>query len=635
MPSDERGMVAHSASISSRKRIKIRLERIFGWQLSAVYQYSRTYTRRWASRVVAYVAPLLKKIRRDPYLVWVRETSFDRFQDPQTVSKRSSASPPPVLCSLFLVVENPQFAWFEETINSVQCQSFQEWELWLCPANDQEGTLTACTQAQAQDARIHVSPVINPPDRGATLDYALSQSSGKYLGLLSQHDQLAPDACARAVAYLQTHECDLLYSDEDCLDAQGRRGAPFFKPDWSPDLCLSSLYACRFGVYRRSLVETVGGFQNGSGGSVEDGCVEYDLLLRCAERSQRVGHIAHVLYHRRSVPEKSARSNPATTENLQHVGAKVVLERALQRRGETAAVVDGPELFTFHVRRNIADSPLISIIIPTRDQVGVLRPCIASIEAKSTYTHYEIIIIDNGSRDPETLSYLAELPHHVMRDAAPFNFSRLCNRAAAQADGQHLLFLNNDVEIITPGWLEALLEQAQRAEVGAVGAQLLYPDQTLQHAGVVLGVRDIASHAHKYQLLSQLGYQAFPHLVRNYSAVTAACMMVRKEVYEEVGGMREELAVTFNDVDLCLRLQQQGYTIVYTPYAKLYHYESKSRWFQPPRAREADYMRGCWGAAITNDPFYNPHLTLDREDFSFDLDRARAWIERAQEKGPQ
>ncbi len=241
--------------------------------------------------------------------------------------------------------------------------------------------------------------------------------------------------------------------------------------------------------------------------------------------------------------------------------------------------------------------------------------------------------MDNGTEDPESLSYLEQLPHAVVVDSAPFNFARLCNGSVAHAAGDHLLFLNNDVEVITPDWLEALVEHSQRTGVGAVGAQLLYPDSTLQHAGVTLGVAGVASHAFKYQPSDHLGYYALPHLVRNCSAVTAACAMVPKAVYEEIGGMRQELAVTFNDVDLCLRLQQHGYRIIYTPHARLYHYESKSRWLLPPRHEEKEYMIEHWAEAIENDRFYNRHLTRDWEDFSFDVRRAAEWERETGERG--
>jgi GT2 family glycosyltransferase len=380
--------------------------------------------------------------------------------------------------------------------------------------------------------------------------------------------------------------------------------------------------------------------------------LDYDLLLRCSERSERIIHVPRILYHKRQAQHELGYrfplpvgegqgegahgvrlESPDSSLSRRHANAKQAVSDALDRREEVATVEDGPAFCTFRVRRCVLGSPLVSIIIPTRDRLSLLRRCLQSIEAQTAYRHYEILVIDNGSRESRTLSYLASLPYRVIQDNEPFNFARLNNRAATLARGEHLLFLNNDVEAMTPEWLEALLEHAQRREVGAVGAQLLYADGSIQHAGIVLGVRGVAGHAHKYLPAKSEGYFAFPHLIRNYSAVTAACLMIRKAVYEEVEGMDEHLAVTFNDVDLCLRLRARGYLVVYTPYAQLYHHESRSRWYQPPRAEEVHYMLDRWGTLLARDPYYNPHLTLDREDFGFDLDRAQALL-RGQQSAP-
>jgi GT2 family glycosyltransferase len=513
--------------------------------------------------------------------------------------------------------------WLEHSIASVMAQSYPEWELWLCNTESSLSIRSILERYISQDRRIQIVSVPAVAALTSALAEALSRATGEFIGLLRQHDTLAPEALYEVVRHLQDASADIAYSDEDMLDARGRRSLPFFKPDWSPDLCWSSLYACHFGVYRRSVIETAGGFRQDSG----EGWV-YDLLLRCTEQSQHVVHVPRVLYHARQSPEKLRQrfSHPLTSKRLTgslHVSAKQALADALARRGVAATVEDGPTPSTFRVRRQLQESPLVTIIIPTRDRLPLLRRCLDSITTRTTYRHYEILIIDNGSREPATLAYFASLPHQVVRDDGPFNFARLNNRAAAVAHGEHLLFLNNDMEVISPEWLEALLEHAQRREVGAVGALLLYADDTIQHAGVVVGMRGIAGHAQKYQPIRQSGYGFFPHLIRNYSAVTAACLMTRKTVYEEVGGMEEQLAVTFNDVDLCLRLRACGYLIVYTPYARLYHHEGQSRWYQPARPAEVHYMLEHWGPVLARDPYYHPHLTLSREDFSFALARAR------------
>jgi GT2 family glycosyltransferase len=561
---------------------------------------------------------------RDPYVAWTREEARALGSAADYAKQIATLAVQPTI-SILTAIQDPHLPWLEESLASVVAQLYPDWELWLCAAGSSPAVQASLERYQALDARIKLVPPSVLADPTATLNRALNLATGEFLGLLEQHDTLAPQALYEIVLGLQDHPVDIFYSDEDTIDASGQRGAPFFKPDWSPDLCLSSLYACHFGVYRRSLVETVGGLRPTHAESVE-----YDLLLRCTEQTKRIVHIPRVLYHKRQVRSAFEHRVPLPA----HLSAKQALSEALGRRGEVAEVEDGPAPCTFRVRRRVRGTPLVSIIIPIRDRVRMLRRCLESIETHTTYQRYEILIVDNGSEKPKTLMYLASLPYRVIRDNGSFNFARLNNHAATQASGEHLLFLNNDVAVLTPEWLEALLEHSQRREVGAVGAQLLYADDTLQHAGVVLGMRGVAGHAHKYLLATSTGYFFFPHLIRNYSAVTAACLMTRKAVYEEVGGMEERLAVMFNDVDLCLRLHSRGYLVVYTPYARLYHHESRSRWYRPPRDEEVQYMLDQWGPLLAQDPYYNPHLALSREDFSFDLDRARAFLQASAASSP-
>ncbi len=603
----------HRATVLRREDHRQRLERLFGWRLSAYYQRLRVYYRRWRYRLSLRFAAWGGLFKRDSYAAWVREEGRILVSTADYSVCIAALSVQPTI-SILLAVRDPHLPWLEESITSVLAQFYPGWELWLGDVNSSASTRSVLEQYQDRDARIKIVPFPFSTDAARVLNRALALATGEFISLLAQHDTLAPHALYEVVRCVQNNQGDLLYSDEDTIDARGQRSAPFCKPDWSPDLCLSSRYACRFGVYHKPVVEAVGGFRSAYGESMD-----YDLLLRCSERSERIIHVPRILYHKRraSLPSQQLL-------NLTHVSAKQAVSDALDRREEVVTVEDGPAVCTFRVRRRVLGSPLVSIIIPTRDRLSLLRRCLRSIEARTAYRHYEILVIDNGSRELGTLSYLASLPYQVIQDTGPFNFARLNNQAATLVRGEHLLFLNNDVEVITPEWLEALLEHSQRPQVGAVGAQLLYADGTIQHAGIVLGVRGVAGHAHKYLPAKNEGYFAFPYLIRNYSAVTAACLMIRKAVYEEVGGMDEHLAVTFNDVDLCLRLRERGYLVVYTPYARLYHHESRSRWYQPPRAEEVQYLLDRWGALLARDPYYNPHLTLEREDFSFDLDRARS-----------
>ncbi len=621
----EQHTTQHRARVLQRENLRQRLEATLGWRLSAYYQRLRVYYRRWRHIFVDVCEPFIHTLGCDPYSVWVREEKQLRGADTEGLA----ALPTQPTVSIVLLIQDPHLPWLADSVSSVVAQSYPKWELWLCDLKPSPSSHSVLEEYTRRDKRIKIGPSVDVSEAAGAFTHVLGLASGEYVGLLEQHDMLSPWSLAEVIRYLQKSPqespVDILYSDEDVIDAQGQRGAPFFKPDWSPDLCVSSPYACHLSVYKRSLIETMDGLR-----AVDSASLSYDLLLCCTEKTARIGHIPRVLYHKRQshVPQDRGPLQAPAVEGVAHIHTKHVLAQALERRGVASVVEDGPAACTFRVRRTLLGSPLISMIIPTRDRLNLLRRCVESIEEHTTYKNYEILIFDNGSQESQTLSYLASCAHQVIRDDGPFNFARLCNRGAAEAQGQQLLFLNNDMEVITPDWLEALLEHAQRPEVGVVGAKLLYADNTIQHAGVVFGMRGVAGHAHKYQPVKRPGYRFFPHLIRNYSAVTAACLMIRKAMYESIGGMQEQLAVLYNDADLCLRLRQQGYLIVYTPYAKLYHHEGRSRWSHPPRPDEVQYMLDHWGPLIAQDPYYNPNLSLDREDFAFDIERARRVVSK-------
>ena len=605
----------HRATVLQREHLRQRLEKTFGWWPSAWYQRLRVYYRRRRYVLDDLLGPIVSLIRRDPYAAWVQEETQLMATETARVARLAKR---PTL-SVLLLIQNPNLLWLEDSIASVLAQSYPEWELWLCDLSASASLRLRLEELSTRDERIKIVSVAHSPQEATDrLNHVLQLTCGEYLALLEQHDTLPSWALSEIVRHVQDNAADVLYSDEDSLDDKGRRSAPFLKPDWSPDLSLSSLYACYMSVYRRSLVESVGGFHSANLDSLA-----YDLLLRCAEKMGRIHHIPRVLYHQRRSEPQQGNDN----DNDTHAQTKQIVSDALRRRGEMAVVEDGPAPCTFRVRRQLRDTPLISIIVPTRDRLNLLRRCVQSIEQRTTYKNYEILIVDNGSQQAETLAYLSSSPHRVIRDDRPFHFARLCNEGVALAQGEHVVLLNNDMEVITPEWLEAMLEHAQRSGVGAVGAKLLYADGTLQHAGVVLGMRGVAGHTHKYQPASRPGYGYFPHLIRNYSAVTAACIMLRKAMYQEIGGMREELAVLYNDADLCLRLRERGYLIVYTPYAELYHHEGRSRWYHPPNPAETQYMLDHWGELIAQDPYYHPQLSLQSEDVRFDRKRARLLVE--------
>ena len=414
----------------------------------------------------------------------------------------------------------------------------------------------------------------------------------------------------------------LFYSDEDKLDEGGQRQSPYFKCDWNIDLFHSQNMICHLGVYKTALLRDIGGFRIGL-----EGAQDYDLALRCIERLEpgQIIHIPRVLYHWRIHAESTAHAGAAKPY------AAVSGERALNEHFQRCEIAASAEYVDvgYRIRYVVpAEQPLVSIIIPTRNGLQLVRQCIESILAKTTYANYEILLIDNGSDEQETLDYFKKLGTEprvrVIRDDRPFNYSALNNAAVKVAKGEFVLLLNNDIEIITPTWLTELVSHAARRGVGAVGARLWYPNDTLQHGGVILGIGGVAGHSHKYLARYSNGYFCRAKLTQTLSAVTAACLLIRKSIYEEVGGLNEvDLRVAFNDVDFCLRVREAGYRNIWTPFSECYHHESATRGTEdtPEKkerfSKEVLYMKAKWGEKLFCDPAYSPCLTLEHEDFSF------------------
>jgi len=557
------------------------------------------------------------------YAVWLKESAR---VNPPTVPPSDGP-----LISVLMPVYNPPERWLRRALESVRAQTYPRWE--LCIANDASTdpvTLPLLDGCAALDPRIKV---VHRPQNGhisAASNSALELCTGEFTALLDHDDELAPHALAEMARLLLNHPATaLVYSDEDKIDAKGRRYDPYFKPDWNPDLLLGQNYFCHLTLYKTTLLRELGGFRTGY-----EGAQDWDLALRATERlhASQIFHLPKILYHWRAIPGSTALNKDQ--KNYPAAAARKTLESAVERRGWQATVVQAPSGY-WRIKHAPPDRPaLISLLIPTRNRVEILRPCIESILRITTYPCYEVIVIDNGSDDPATLAYLDEVAARdtrvrILRDDGPFNYSALNNHAVREARGELLALVNNDITPISPDWLEEMASQALRPGIGAVGAMLYYPDDKIQHAGVILGIagpkreNGVAGHAFKGLPRGHEGGMSRLLLVQNYSAVTAACLVVRKSVYEEVGGLDEAcLAIGFNDVDFCLRVLKAGYRNLWTPFAELYHHESASRGADDApekiaRAeREAAYMRATWGPLLDKDPAYNPNLTLVREDFS-------------------
>jgi GT2 family glycosyltransferase/2-polyprenyl-3-methyl-5-hydroxy-6-metoxy-1,4-benzoquinol methylase len=566
----------------------------------------------------------------DPYIDWIAAFDTLTLEDRQQIETRIETLPLRPLFSVVMPVYDTPERWLRRAVESVQTQFYPEWE--LCIADDASKAphvRPLLTELAAKDPRIKVVFRERNGHISAASNSALKLATGSFVVLLDHDDELAPQALYMLAEELAAHpETDLIYSDEDKIDETGRRYGPYFKNDWSPDLFTSQNYFSHLGVYRTSLVREVGGFREGYEGSQD-----YDLALRCVARTGKVRHVPAVLYHWRAIAGSTA-ANINEKSYAQNAAERALRDHILAV--EPAAKLEpGPFPTTYRVIHPLpAQPPLASIIIPTRDGLTVLRRAVESVREKTTYTNYEIIIVDNDSRDPGTLTWLKEIEAagqaRVLRYPHPFNYSAINNFAVREARGSVLILLNDDVEVITPGWLTELVSQALRPGIGAVGARLLYPNGTVQHAGVVLGIHGVAGHIHRGLPRESPGYYGRAQMVHESSVVTAACLAVRKVIYEQAGGFDEKnLAVAFNDVDFCLRLVEAGYRNLYTPYAELFHYESYSRGTDKApekRARfdeEVQFMQTRWKDVLQHDPSYNPNLSLTSESF------ALAWPPRA------
>lgn len=550
------------------------------------------------------------------YQRWIARVEATELASAQ---REASALRPRPLVSVLMPVFNAPGPVLQAAIESVRSQYYDRWELCIVDDGSTRAETQRALEAAAGDPRIKLRRL--PENRGiaAASQAALALAEGQWVTLLDQDDLLAPHALYEIARAAADPEAILIYSDEDKLDAAGTRYGPFFKPDWSPELLLSCNYLNHLTAIRTDVLRAVGGFR-----PAFDFSQDYDLYLRVSEQAGRIVHIPKVLYHWRAAAGSSAavRGAKAPAEDA----ARRALEDALKRRGTEAVVEPGPQPGTWRVRYGLQSRPLVSVILPCGGNVRLLRQCTEGLAHKTSYRPLEIVLVDNSRSSAVENFYRSELSRRFEQTQyldcrhLSFNYSKLNNWGARAAVGPMLLLLNDDIVPIHPDWLEAMLEHAQRPEIGAVGAKLVYPNGLIQHAGVVMGIFGSSGHAFKLCPADPvLGWRYFglPHLIRNTSAVTAACLLVRKEVYWEVGGLDEEhLAVAFQDVDFCLKIAQRGYRNVYTPYAELYHYESVTKAEKTPNRAETEYLIAKWHAWIACDPYYSPHLTRRTEDYA-------------------
>jgi glycosyltransferase involved in cell wall biosynthesis/2-polyprenyl-3-methyl-5-hydroxy-6-metoxy-1,4-benzoquinol methylase len=559
---------------------------------------------------------------RHDYGAWIKQYDTLDAQDRWRITEHIRSWEQPPLISIIMPVYDPPLDLLRQAIDSVRYQLYPHWE--LCMADDASTNPAVrefLEQIQHDDPQIKVVFREQNGHICAASNSAIALAQGHYLALMDNDDLIPEHALYWVARTVMEHpEAGLIYSDEDKIDTQGTRSAAYFKPDWNEFLFRSQNMVSHLGVYRRDLVAEVGGFREGF-----EGAQDYDLAMRCVEQLEpgQIIHIPRVLYHWRVHAGSTAMRGSEKPYAAQ--AGVLALDEHLQRSGYRAHTELLP-MGLYRIHYELPERlPLVSLIIPTRNGHGLVKQCIDSIKKLSTYPDYEIILIDNGSDDPESLAYFSELNQQsditVVRDNGPFNYSALNNRAVQIARGELIGLINNDIEVITACWLEEMVSLALLPHVGAVGARLWYPDNRLQHGGVILGIGGVAGHSHKYLPKGEYGYFCRASLTQEMSAVTAACLIIRKTIYEQVNGLDDvNLKIAFNDVDFCLRVREAGYVNVWTPFAELYHYESATRGAEDTAHKrerfrtEIDYMLSRW-PGINSDHAYNPNLTLEHEDF--------------------
>ena len=573
-----------------------------------------------------YVHSSRKKTGKDPYQSWIQTVEAAAIRGLLKTAANKQADSSQARISVLLPVYNPNPIFLKQCIQSVIDQSLDDWE--LCIADDCStdlGIREIIDHFVALDSRIKVKYRTVNGNISAALNSALELATGDYITFLDHDDLLPKHALLRVNKAIQARpNLDFIYSDEDKIDAAGHRYQPHFKSGWNPDLLLSQNYINHLSVIRSHLLKKSGGFRSSCNGSQD-----HDMLLRCVINLDpaNIEHIPEVLYHWRAVAGST--SLAASEKDYTTQAGLAALGDYLASSAAGATVGRGSLPNTYRVNWPVPDSqPLVSIIIPTHNGLPVVRQCVESIFKKTVYANFEVIVVSNNTDCQKTLDYLTKCARRrpnfkLVEWNHPFNYSAINNFGRQHAEGDVICLLNNDTEVISPLWLNEMVSHAMRDDIGCVGAKLYYPDNSIQHAGVFLGIGGVAGHSHKHYERKDHGYFSRLRLVQNLSAVTGACLVVRSQVFDQVGGLDEQhLAIAFNDVDLCLRVMQQGYRNLWTPYAELYHHESKTRGRDNTKAKrkrfaeETAYMQRRWGNLLQNDPYYSPNLSLKKEDLS-------------------
>ena len=570
--------------------------------------------------VRGFYARLLERFeeREVEYQEWYEK---NKPSEEELARQRKKKWKEPVTISVLVPAYRTPEAFLRQMIESVLNQTYPYLELCIADGSGENISVEKVVKEyQAKDQRVRYQRLEKNEGIAGNTNAAIRMATGDYLALFDHDDLLSPNALFEVASTIEKDKADVVYTDEDKVTSDLKEHfQPHFKPDFNPDLLCSNNYICHLFVVKRSLALKLGGQD-----PAYDGAQDYDFIFRCTEEAEKIVHIAKILYHWR-VHQASTADNP-TSKMYAFDAGKRAIEAHLQRIGAKAEVSHTKDLGFYRVKYQVQGNPKVSIVIPNKDEKETLKKCLESIWQKTTYSNYEIILVENNSTTREIRDYYQELDGkngvRVVYWDKEFNYSAINNFGISYAKGEYILCLNNDITVISPEWMEELLANCQRPEVGIVGARLYYPDNTIQHAGIVLGMGGCAGSLFVGLARSRGGYLHKAALQQDLSAVTAACFMVKKEVFEKVGGFEEKLAVAFNDVDFCLKVRHAGYLVVYDPYAELYHHESKTRGYENTEAKkrrfqeEIEYMRCHWMPDILRDPYYNENLSLKASDYS-------------------
>ena len=555
-----------------------------------------------------------------PYGPWYEAYIPDEKQLDQQRHHKFAYEP---LISVAVPAYHTPEKFLREMIDSLLAQTYRNWELCIANGSPDDQEMQKVLEEYAEeDRRVRFRNLDKNLGIAGNTNAALEMAVGQFVGLLDHDDLLAPNALYEiACALEKDRTLEAVYTDEDKVTTDlSEHYQPHLKPDFNLDLLRSNNYICHFFVVSRDIIQEVGGFRQEF-----DGAQDHDFIFRCVEKAKNVGHVPEIVYHWRTHKASTA-DNPASKMYAFDAGKRAI-EAHLKRMGVQGEVSHTPDLGFFRVKYPVQGEPMVSIIIPNKDEKESLRACIESIREKTEYTNYEILIVENNSTSDEIFEYYKELSEDpkitVITWKKEFNYSAINNFAVRHAKGEYLLFLNNDVTVITQGWIKEMLGVCERQEVGAVGVKLLYPDNTIQHAGCVIGIGGIAGHMFVDMPANRTGYLHKASIMQDMSAVTAACMMMKRQVFEEAGGFTEKLSVAFNDVDLCLKVRRNGKLIVYDPYVQLYHMESKTRGAEDSQEKvrrfqdEIEYIRCQWIDILKKgDPYYNKNLSLTKWNYS-------------------